>query len=773
MKYFSFYCILIYYINNNGGIKKKILNKFLSFFTLKRIIILFVCLFAASFIFCVTLHYTLTHILQSEGIKNKITSFADEKMNLELNFDKISANLFYFSLNDVEVKIKGDSKDFVFIKEITLYFAPLRLLFGKLHVFRISILKPQITISKGQEEKFNFEKILEAPLFTQSEEEPKKEEKKEEDNDVLDLMCKKIQIRDLEFVYIDDKENISAKIFDFNLDISNLSLTAPFDIKSNIHISADVNDTLSIPEIILTVDSVCNLKSLQLQDAVVDINKFFIKIDETTIISSGKVKDLLNPNISLNIKIKDLSSDTVKYIMKDKNFSIEEFNIPLITLQSEIKTNLEKENITIEKFYTEILSSFIDVKGYLNYSKMTYDFNILTDFVLDKLIEIADIVKEYKPEGNIKSNIHLTNENIEGNIDLIQIGAFIEQAGTLSEINSTVNITNLADISAKEITGKLNNNPFFANFSYILKDKIMNITTNFNSKKIVIKSSDKKEIPKQETKAEETKSEQKSNFPEWLDSITVKANSDIKEINSPFFSGSDVSLKINLSNITPKLDKTNGNIAFFTEQGTIKNIYELSDSNALMKVMFTSLVVVSKVINTLNVLDVLKSIGNVVAASEGKETDSQEQAEQEQINGKLDYEKFETVINFVKGVANFQNCSFLSDVFSFKVGGNINFINENLKMKVNAAPGRQYSEDGVMPLTIKIAGTISEPKGNLSLLGSVTSLLTQSLFNNLASNFLKKSISGLMDLGSQDGVATVDEDNTGLNSATDKTIFIE
>ena len=95
-------------------------------------------------------------------------------------------------------------------------------------------------------------------------------------------------------------------------------------------------------------------------------------------------------------------------------------------------------------------------------------------------------------------------------------------------------------------------------------------------------------------------------------------------------------------------------------------------------------------------------------------------------------------------------------------------------MKVNAAPGRQYSDDGIMPLTIKISGTISEPNGSLSLLGSVTSLLTQSLFNNLASNFLKKGISGLMNLGSQDGVATVDEDNNAYQDTTkDTTVFIE
>ena len=757
---------------------KKILSKVISFFTLKRIFKFFISLIVCLCIFCIFVHYSLTHILQSNHVKDRIISFANEQMNLELDFDRISAILFYFSLNDAEVKIKGDSKDFVFIKEITLYFAPLRLLFGKIHIFRISILKPQITISKNQKEKFNFEKILEAPLFTETEEKPEEPKKEQEDDDVLNLMCKLIQIRDLEFIYIDDKENISAKIFNSNIDISNISLANPFNIKSDIHISADVNDTLNIPEIIITIDSVCNLNNLQLQDAVIDINKFFIKTDKASITTSGKINNFSNPNIYLNIKIKDLSSDTVKYIMKDKSFSITEFNIPLISLQSKIKTNLEKENINIEIFSAEMLSSVIDITGFLNYSKMIYDFNISSDFILDKLTEITDIIKDFQPKGNIKTNIHLTNDNVDGTINLIQIGAFLEQAGILTDINSTIDIKSLSDISSKQITGKLNDDPFSVNFYYTLKNKVMDITTNFKSDKINIKSSQKKENKKQETKIKDTKEykSKSSSFPEWLQTINIKANSDIKQLNSSMFSGSDISLKINLSDITPKLDKTHGNIALFTEKGTIKNLYELSDSNALMKVMFTSLVVVSKVINTLNVLDVLKSIGSVVASNSDEKnnnTETEQNEEHEQINGKLDYEKFETAINFVKGVANFQNCSFLSNVFSFKVGGNINFIDETLQMKVNAAPGKQYSNDGIMPLTIKISGTISEPNGNLSLLGSVTSLLTQSLFNNLASNFLKKSVSGLMNLGSQDGIATVDEDNTGQDTTKDKTVFIE
>ena len=593
-------------------------------------------------------------------------------------------------------------------------------------------------------------------------------------------MCKHIQITNAEFSYIDKQSNMDIKVLNFTLNISDLSFETPFKIQTDIKISADINETIHIPSVNITLDSVCDLKNLQLENANIKLKKLFIGMENTTITTSGQVNNFLNPDISLNTKIKHLSSDTIKYIMKDENFSITDFDISEINMAYNVKANLEKETVSVNKFNIDILSSIISATGFLKYSKMLYDFNVSIDLILDKLTEITSMVNAYNPSGNIKANIHLTNDNIEGNIDFVEIGAFLEQAGDLSDINTTINIKSLSDISAKQLTGKLNKNPFYASFYYTLNDKVMNITTNFKADKINIKSSAKKQDDK-DKKQDEPKQEQEKEkedfFSDQLHSINVIANSDIKQLNSSLFSGSDISLKINLSNITPKLDKTHGSIALFTENGTIKNLYELSDSNALMKVMFTSLVVVSKVINTLNVLDVLKSIGSVVT-SDGKEKtdgDSQLQQEQEheQINGKLDYEKFETVINFVKGVANFQNCSFLSKVFSFKVGGNINFIDESLKMKVNAAPGKQYSEDGVMPLTIKIAGTISEPKGSLSLLGSVTSLLTQSLFNNLASNFLKKSVSGLMSLGSQDGVATVDDNPEEQNDTKDKTVFIE
>ena len=66
-------------------------------------------------------------------------------------------------------------------------------------------------------------------------------------------------------------------------------------------------------------------------------------------------------------------------------------------------------------------------------------------------------------------------------------------------------------------------------------------------------------------------------------------------------------------------------------------------------------------------------------------------------------------------------------------------------MTVKAAPGK-HETDGIMPLTLKIGGTVSEPKGSMSVMRSVTSLVTQGVANNFASRAVKKTVSVFLGL---------------------------
>ena len=52
----------------------------------------------------------------------------------------------------------------------------------------------------------------------------------------------------------------------------------------------------------------------------------------------------------------------------------------------------------------------------------------------------------------------------------------------------------------------------------------------------------------------------------------------------------------------------------------------------------------------------------------------------------------------------------------------------------------------MMPLTLTISGTMDNPQGSMSMLGSVTSLVTQSVTNNVVFRQVGKGVRGIVNL---------------------------
>ena len=130
-------------------------------------------------------------------------------------------------------------------------------------------------------------------------------------------------------------------------------------------------------------------------------------------------------------------------------------------------------------------------------------------------------------------------------------------------------------------------------------------------------------------------------------------------------------------------------------------------------------------------------------------TEEHAQEQSKKLDGKIDFLTFITSINFEEGNGVLDKCSFVSNLLSFKVTGEMNFKKDLLKMTVNAAPGR-HEDDGIMPLTMKIGGTMEEPSGSLSLLGSVTTLVGDVLMKNAVSDTLKSGFTKLLGLKKHD-----------------------
>lgn len=206
-------------------------------------------------------------------------------------------------------------------------------------------------------------------------------------------------------------------------------------------------------------------------------------------------------------------------------------------------------------------------------------------------------------------------------------------------------------------------------------------------------------------------------------------------VSVPYFYAKSVAIHTRLTGITAELDKADGTAEMQIGEGEIQDIYKLTQANSVTKAMFLSLSVVSRVINSLNVVDLLsKLMPGDKEQLPGKKTD-----------GKLAFESFSGALKFNKGVMEMTKGSFVSDLMSLKISGKTNFRNGVLDMQVNAAPGKHY-DTGIMPITLKIGGTVDEPKGSLSMLGSAAALVTQAVGNNFASNAVKKGVGGIFGL---------------------------
>ena len=272
---------------------------------------------------------------------------------------------------------------------------------------------------------------------------------------------------------------------------------------------------------------------------------------------------------------------------------------------------------------------------------------------------------------------------------------------------------------------------------YQKQEKFADVFVDFKADKLYVFNTSTKETQAEEQKLQAEQQENKSEFS--FVPINVNAKVDVKKLDVPFIKGNNLVFNAKAKNITKRLDKVHGTFDLTINNGQIKDIYTISNANSVTKVMFMSLGIVSKVINTLNVIDLLNGIGKVMS---GNKEEEEEIPHHQEINGKMDFDSFNTNIDFNEGLATMKKCAFVSSLFSFRVNGNINFNDRKIKLNVDSAPGR-HSEDGIMPLNIDIKGTVEDPQGSLSVLSSVADLVGHTITKNPVSNMLKSTWSAL------------------------------
>ena len=573
----------------------------------------------------------------------------------------------------------------------------------------------------------------------------------------FDIAIAKLSARNLEITYTDQQSHLQAELQRVNVTVQNFAWDKPFTVQVQTSLHYQEQQAPFSAQLALAAE--VNLAGLSLPDGAADISSFSLKAGDARAVLSGRVENFESPSFNLKLDGQALSAGAFVPFTSE-NFP---FDIPRLSaaargqiFPADQKAHLDKATVSLDGVDFSADGDILWARGE---SRLSADAQVQ----LDKLAGAFSSLKPYALAGNFTCKTTTTPKQVAVRAEWLNGGARLPRAGALSAVQAVLDMTEQLDLNNGQgtlsVMGELNDEAFKADFSFTQTPKDILANLKASAGRLVLPPAPPaEEQPAPQSAAPAQEPAPAATQSAWtLAPITARADVQIGSLDAPYLNGNDFDFQVDMSGITPKLDGAHGTLSLAINDGQITDLYQLTDSNAVMKVMFMSLNIVGKVFNSLDVLSVLGGLANsfksddedevikMIPDEEGNLVPVKVPASSRKVDGKLNYDQFATQVQFEHGVATVKKGSFVSDMMSFNVSGTTDFKTEKINMTVHAAPGK-HETDGVMPLTLKIGGTVSEPSGSMSVVGSVASLVTQSVTNNFASRAVKKSVGGVVGL---------------------------
>lgn len=731
----------------------------------------------------------------SRRVKNYLVQKVSAALKRDVRLKQVRASLFGVRVSGLEVAEQGGFQQgtFLSVDKAGVRFSLIHLLHGHLKLRTVFLHGGAIRITRSADGKFNFADLSSSSV-------PSAQKEPHADPFLPRITLGLLDIEQLNVFYIDAAQNRSLAVQQFMLRARRLMFTEPFRVISKAQVRWVEGD---FPlESTLAFNARLNLADLDLEKAALDITNLIVRYRSTPAVLTGQIKNFTNPSARLALEISRLSNDTLAELAPDTP----EFLIPALRVDVAARAHLADSRAQISRLHLQLPGGELNATAKAAFKERA-DYQAEGDFAfnLDELAALSPILAStYGVTGQITGAFQAAADNWNAKLSVQQVGATLPAAGRLDGLSTQITAEGLKTLAVKDLSGTLNGAHFDGYLTAVNRPLYVDARLELNMEKFILppQAEPAPEQTQAETAPEQTQAEtpaaeavpaatqmqaepagteqaalslapqeqtasaqeqtalapaqqgpqaqtapaqtvlaqatpqapqaaHKVKFPP----VHLRAQIKSGPVSVPYFYAKSVDIHTRLTGITAELDKADGTAEMQIGEGEIQDIYKLTQANSVTKAMFLSLSVVSRVINSLNVVDLLSKL-----MPGGKE-----QMPEKKTDGKLAFESFSGALKFNKGVMEMTKGSFVSDFMSLKISGTTNFRNGVLDMQVNAAPGKHY-DTGIMPITLKIGGTVDEPKGSLSMLGSAAALVTQAVGNNFASNAVKKGVGGFFGL---------------------------
>lgn len=689
----------------------------------------------------------------SRRVKNYLVQKVSAALRRDVRLKQVRASLFGVRVSGLEVAEQGGFQQgtFLSVDKAGARFSLIHLLHGHLKLRTVFLHGATLNITRGADGKFNFADLSSSSV-------PSAQKEAHADPFLPRITLGLLDIEQLDVFYIDAVQNRSLAVQQFMLRARRLMFTEPFRVISKAQVRWVEGD---FPlESTLAFNARLNLANLDLEKAALDITNLIVRYRSTPAVLTGQIKNFTNPSARLALEISRLSNDTLAELAPDTP----EFLIPALRVDVAARAHLADSRAQISRLHLQLPGGELNATAKAAFKERA-DYQAEGDFAfnLDELAALSPILAStYGVTGQITGAFQAAADNWNAKLSVQQVGATLPAAGRLDGLSTQITAEGLKTLAVKDLSGTLNGAHFDGYLTAVNRPLYVDARLELNMEKFILppQAAPAPEQTQAETPAAEavpaaevvpaatqTQTEaapaqtvlapatpqaaHKVKFPPVHLLAQIKSG----PVSVPYFYAKSVDIHTRLTGITAELDKADGTADMQIGEGEIQDIYKLTQANSVTKAMFLSLSVVSRVINSLNVVDLLSKLM----------PGDKEQMPEKKTDGKLAFESFSGALKFNKGVMEMTKGSFVSDFMSLKISGTTNFRNGVLDMQVNAAPGKHY-DTGIMPITLKIGGTVDEPKGSLSMLGSAAALVTQAVGNNFASNAVKKGVGGFFGL---------------------------
>lgn len=710
----------------------------------------------------------------SRRVKNYLVQKVSAALKRDVRLKQVRASLFGVRVSGLEVAEQGGFQQgtFLNVDKAGVRFSLIHLLHGHLKLRTVFLHGGAIRITRSADGKFNFADLSSSSV-------PSAQKEAHADPFLPRITLGLLDIEQLDVFYIDAAQNRSLAVQQFMLRARRLMFTEPFRVISKAQVRWVEGD---FPlESTLAFNARLNLADLDLEKAALDITNLIVRYRSTPAVLTGQIKNFTNPSARLALEISRLSNDTLAELAPDTP----EFLIPALRVDVAARAHLADSRAQISRLHLQLPGGELNATAKAAFKERA-DYQAEGDFAfnLDELAALSPILAStYGVTGQITGAFQAAADNWNAKLSVQQVGATLPAAGRLDGLSTQITAEGLKTLAVKDLSGMLNGAHFDGYLTAVSRPLYVDARLELNMEKFILppQAEPAPEQTQEETPAAEavpaaTQTQEKSAGTEQaalslapqeqaapqgpqtapaqeqtalapaqqapqaahkvkFPPVHLRAQIKSGPVSVPYFYAKSVDIHTRLTGITAELDKADGTADMQIGEGEIQDIYKLTQANSVTKAMFLSLSVVSRVINSLNVVDLLSKLM----------PGDKEQMPEKKTDGKLAFESFSGALKFNKGVMEMTKGSFVSDFMSLKISGTTNFRNGVLDMQVNAAPGKHY-DTGIMPITLKIGGTVDEPKGSLSMLGSAAALVTQAVGNNFASNAVKKGVGGFFGL---------------------------